>query len=232
MNSEPKLNVLGISRIRTDTDGEGVTTLVVSMGCPLRCAYCINPATWDGSYDKFVPMTADELFNRLKIDNIYFLATGGGIVFGGGEPLLNVDFLEHFFKKYKKTGWKFSLETSLSVPRENLERIYKNIDLFFVDSKDMNKERYELYTKGNYDLFLSNLLFLKEHVEPEKIIVRVPKIYEFHKGNEAEENIQALKDLGIENINVFEYIDPERQKEISDAAKNNRDSFLEKIRNK
>ena len=34
--------IMGISRLRIDTDGEGVTTLVAFYGCPLSCKYCIN----------------------------------------------------------------------------------------------------------------------------------------------------------------------------------------------
>ena len=157
-NKGETIKLVSVSRIRTKTDGEGVTTLVVSMGCPLRCAYCINPFTWDGSI-KGKTVTIDELYNELKIDNLYFLATGGGVMFGGGEPLLNADFISNFIKKYKDTGWKFSMETSINVPLENLKKVIGLIDLFIVDTKDMNKERYELYTKADYDNFLNNLNF-------------------------------------------------------------------------
>ena len=35
--------IIGISRHRIATDGEGVTTLVAFHGCTLRCQYCLNP---------------------------------------------------------------------------------------------------------------------------------------------------------------------------------------------
>ena len=116
------------------------------MGCPLRCAYCFNPFTWDDSL-KPKKYSIDELYDEVKLDNLYFLATGGGLVFGGGEPLLYSDFIKEFIKKYAKTGWKFTLETSLSVKKESLENIIHCIDYFIVDTKDMDKTRYELYTK-------------------------------------------------------------------------------------
>lgn len=40
----------------------------------------------------------------------------------------------------------------------------------------MDKTRYELYTKGSYNLFLSNLKYLLETVGADKIRVMVPKI--------------------------------------------------------
>ena len=39
--------IIGVSRHRLTTDGEGVTTLVAFNGCPLRCKYCLNKHCWD-----------------------------------------------------------------------------------------------------------------------------------------------------------------------------------------
>lgn len=223
-----KLEVCGFERIRTDTDSEGVTTLVVSMGCPLRCAYCLNPFTWDGSKVKLISYTKEELYDALKIDNLYFLATGGGVVFGGGEPLLNHSFIRDFIETYKNTGWKFSIESSLNVQREYLDDVIDIIDYFIVDTKDMNKERYEKYTGGNYDLFFGNLKYLLERRGPKSIKVRVPYIFDFHKNNEHEENALILKEMGFEDINVFYYVDPAKRKKISDCAMANRNKLIEK----
>ena len=223
------LNVAAIDRIRTTTDGEGVTTLVVSMGCPLRCAYCINPYTWDGSVEKGKYYTAEELYNSLKIDDLYFLATGGGVMFGGGEPLLNSSFISSFIKKYKDTGWKFNMETSLSVSKEHIDEVIDLIDFFIVDTKDMDKDRYKLYTKGDYDLFYSNLKYLLLKAGPERIRVRVPAIPVFHKNKEYEQNAETLKSMGFTDIEIFPYVDPSQRKGISDKAVENKEDFLAKI---
>lgn len=50
------------------------------MGCPLRCAYCFNPFTWDGSVEP-KKYSIDELYEEVKLDNLYFLATGGELSF-------------------------------------------------------------------------------------------------------------------------------------------------------
>ena len=224
-----KINLFAISRLRTYTDGDGISTLVTSVGCPLRCGYCINPNSWDGSKDTFA-MTVDELYEEVKRDHIYFLSTNGGIVFGGGEPLLYHQFIKEFIEKYKKTKWKFLLETSLSTPLENLKNIIDDIDYFIVDSKDMDKTRYELYTKGDYELFLNNLIYLKSHVSEDKIRIRVPRIKELHNSDEVESNYKKLKDMGFKNIEIFNYVDEiEKLKGISDKALKNKKEFLERI---
>lgn len=222
------MNLVSINRIRTDTDGEGVTTLVVSMGCPLRCAYCLNPFTWDGSIKKTQNITVDELYDMVKIDHLYFVTTGGGLVFGGGEPLLYSGFIKEFILKYKNTGWKFSLETSLNVDKSKLIEVYEFIDKFIIDVKDMDKIRYEAYTKGKYDRFYENLIFLRDNVPADKLLVKVPRISGFHKNQEWIESIQLLKALGFCNIALFDYIDTEKYKKISETAIKNKNEFVEK----
>lgn len=76
-----------------------------------------------------------------------FLQQEEGLVFGGGEPLLYSAFIKEFIK-YAKTGWKFTLETSLSVKKESIENIIHCIDYFIVDTKDMDKQDMNYTLKG------------------------------------------------------------------------------------
>ncbi len=224
------VNVSKISRLRINTEGDGVSTLIGCMGCPLRCAYCFNPFTWDDSL-KPKKFSVDELFDEVKLDNLYFLATGGGLVFGGGEPLLYADFIKEFIKKYAKTGWKFTLETSLSVKKEALENIIHDIDYFIVDTKDMDKTRYELYTKGDYDLFLSNLKYLLETVGSDKIRVRVPKIPKLNTYADVRSNYEILKSMGFGEIEIFDYIEIDKHEKISEMALKNKQDFVDVANN-
>lgn len=228
MISMKTTSILNISRLRTYTDGDGISTLIGFTGCPLRCAYCLNPYSWDGSVEA-KEYTVEELYYKVKKDNIYFLSTGGGLVFGGGEPLLHHDFIKEFIEKYKSTGWRFTLETSLSTKQEYLEDISDFIDFFIVDTKDMDKRRYELYTKGNYDLFLSNLTYLLDNVGSDKIRVRVPLIPKLNSQTNLESNCQILKEMGFNDIDVFNYVDIEDFKDISEVALKNKYHFLELI---
>ena len=60
------------------TDGIGVTTLVAAYGCLLRCQYCLNPHSRQQETNQ-CEYTPEKLLNEVKQDNLYFLATGGGI---------------------------------------------------------------------------------------------------------------------------------------------------------
>lgn len=196
-----------ISRLRMLTDGNGVTSLIGSVGCPLRCKYCLNPEAWNGRAT-VKNVTVDELYERVKIDNLYFITTGGGLTFGGGESLLHADFIAEFARRYKATGWKFYAETSLNVPSENVTKVLDVVDAFSVDCKDMDPERYNKYTDGDYSVFESNLKILLENVGPEKFQVRVPYIKGYNTREQQLENEEKLRSMGVTNIQLFDYIMP------------------------
>ena len=196
--------ILSISRLRFGVDGKGIRTLIGFMGCPLRCKYCINSSSWDGTYTgKSYSVT--ELFDKVKIDNLYFLASGGGITFGGGEPLLHSDFIKEFIK-IAPSEWSFNIETSLSVPFNKIECLTDLIDLFIVDIKSMDSEIYSSYTGGSLNLIKDNLLNLIDLVGADKILVRVPIIEGFSDSASQEKSINELKKLGITKIDRLTYI--------------------------
>lgn len=83
--------LLSIVRLRMGTDGAGISSLVAGAGCPLSCQWCINKKILKEKKAEWIG--AEELYDRVKIDDLYFQASGGGITFGGGEPLLYPSFL-------------------------------------------------------------------------------------------------------------------------------------------
>lgn len=134
--------LLALSRLRMQTDGAGVTTLVAGAGCPLRCKWCINKKLLAMGKPEWV--TPRQLYEKVRCDDLYFRATGGGVTFGGGEPLLHAAFLSEFRELCPE--WKLYVETSLNVPKELLEICCDAVDGFIVDIKDWSEEVYRAYT--------------------------------------------------------------------------------------
>lgn len=195
---------IGIERHRIVTDGDGVTTLVAFAGCPLRCKFCLNPHSWNGSVEPLF-LTPEELYERVKIDQLYFLATGGGVTFGGGEPLLYPEFIQQF-RKICGTEWNISIETSLNVPQENLGDIISIVNHYIVDIKDLNPIIYYKYTGKYNNAVIKNLQILKEKVNAENIIIRVPHIQGYNQKDDIRQSIENLTGMGFIHINEFEYI--------------------------
>lgn len=195
--------IIGISRHRMATDGDGVTTLVGFHGCPLRCAYCLNPHSFAEDTVR-TAMTPEALYERVKVDQLYFLATGGGVTFGGGEPLLYPDFLQEF-RTLCGSAWRLCVETSLSVPWRAVEAAVTVIDEFIVDCKDTDPDVYKRYTGKDNGVMLENLARLLTLVSPERVVVRVPLISDYNNEENRERSCARLSEMGVTRMDLFSY---------------------------
>ncbi len=202
IDMEPKGKIFGISRLRMETDGEGVTTLVTFHGCPLRCKYCLNPQGLDNDTKTFV-LTPAELYERVKIDELYFLATGGGVTFGGGEPLLYSDFISEFAELSRDIH--IYIETSLNVPWGNVSAVIDLVDHYFIDVKDTDPLIYRAYTERDNGQVLTNLKRLVDTVGSDRITVRLPLIPNYNSEESRRRSRELLSDMGVTDFDEFTY---------------------------
>ena len=204
MQSEITAPFIAINRHRLTTDGEGVTTLVGFHGCPLHCEYCLNAQCLqaDGVWCRLTP---SELYSEVEIDDLYFVATGGGICFGGGEPLLRSDFIKAF-AEIMNPEWKLTIETSLNVPLENVKAIASLVQMWYVDIKDMNPDIYKAYGRKENMRVISNLQWLAANGYADKVIIRLPLIPEYNTDDDRQRSQQQLEEMGFTNFDKFNYI--------------------------
>ena len=204
MQSEITAPFIAINRHRLTTDGEGVTTLVGFHGCPLHCEYCLNPQCLqaDGVWRRLTP---GELYSEVEIDDLYFMATGGGICFGGGEPLLRSDFIKAF-AEIMNPEWKLTIETSLNVPLENVKAIASLVQMWYVDIKDMNPDIYKAYGCKENKQVIGNLQWLAANGYADKVIIRLPLIPEYNTDEDRQRSQQQLEKMGFTNFDKFNYI--------------------------
>ena len=204
MQSEITAPFIAINRHRLTTDGEGVTTLVGFHGCPLHCQYCLNAQCLqaDGVWCRLTP---GELYSEVEIDDLYFVATGGGICFGGGEPLLRSDFIKAF-AEIMNPEWKLTIETSLNVPLENVKKVASLVQMWYVDIKDMNPDIYKAYGRKENKQVVSNLQWLATNGYADKVIIRLPLIPEYNTDEDRQQSQKELEEMGFTNFDKFNYI--------------------------
>ena len=195
--------VVACARHRMETDGEGITTLVCFHGCPLRCRHCINPFSFDPD-TKYKVMTPGQLYHHVRVDELYFLTTGGGVTFGGGEPLLYSEFIIDF-RSQCGDDWHLCAETSLNVPEKNLEIAAEVIDCFYIDCKDTNPEIYHRYTGRDNRQMLQNLKRLLTLKGADGLTVRVPLICGYNTEEDRQKTKALLTDMGVKNFDFFAY---------------------------
>lgn len=200
---EKRHRIIGIARHRLTTDGDGVTTLVAFHGCPLHCRYCLNPQSLaEGS--RFREYSPEELYDATRIDELYFIATNGGITFGGGEPCLRPDFILRFRDLCGPT-WRLNLETSLNVPTANISALLSAVDTLIIDIKDMNPDIYCAYTGQTNGLVLENLRLIADAGRQNDCIIRIPLIPDFNTDSDREASRSALEALGFTRFDLFNY---------------------------
>ena len=198
-----KYPVCNISRLRMGTDGDGIRTLVVMEGCPLRCRHCINPFTWDRSM-KSRRMTAKEIYEEIRIDRPYILATCGGITFGGGEPLLYPRLLREMHH-ICDPDMTINVETSLHVPTRKMLAAADLIDTFLVDIKTLDQVIYRQYTGKDNALVLKNLQVLLETKGSDAIFIRIPRIPGYTNWARQQKDRETLEKMGFRRFDLFTY---------------------------
>ena len=199
--AEPRYPLLALGRHRMEIDGEGVTTLVAGAGCPLSCRWCINQTLLRRAPEYVTPQ---ELFERVKIDDLYFRATGGGLCFGGGESLLHLPFYEAL--RPLCPDWRFTAETCLNLPRRTVLRAAELFDSFIIDVKTLDPSVYERYTGRPMGELIGNLQALAERVDPARLHVRVPHIPDYTEQRGEDETERTLRALGFQNVERFDYV--------------------------
>ena len=196
--------LIGICRHRLTVDGAGVTTLVAFHGCPLHCKYCLNSQCLspDGVWRV---MTAADIMAKLQKDDLYFRATGGGVCFGGGEPLLRSDMLVELSRQMPHE-WAVTIETSLNVLLQRVEAVAPFVSQWIIDIKDMNPDIYQSYTGIGNLRVRENLLWLAAHVDKERILIRLPLIPRYNTPTDVADSRRQLEALGFTHFDEFEYI--------------------------
>lgn len=147
-------------------DGPGVRFVVFVQGCPMRCAYCHNPDTWEmNAGTEMEPAYIIEQYER----NISFYKDGG-ITVTGGEPLMQVDFLIDLFTLAKEKNIHTCIDTSgiaykkTSTPEwlNKLDHLMTLTDLVMLDIKHIDPEKHKELTSQPNDGILAFLAYLDE----------------------------------------------------------------------
>lgn len=150
-------------------DGPGVRFVVFVQGCPMRCAYCHNPDTWEMNAGTLMePADIIEQYER----NIGFYK-GGGITVTGGEPLMQLDFLIDLFTQAKSKNIHTCIDTSgisfqpdNAAMMEKLDHLMTLTDLVMLDIKHIDNEKHkELTLQPNSNILKFAAYLDEKHVD-------------------------------------------------------------------
>ena len=175
-------------------DGPGIRTTVFFKGCPLNCWWCHNPESqkgepehidnclfrWNLNYDSTQrnkigsQVFVDEVMKEIEKDLPFYEESHGGATFSGGEPMLQIDFLQSLLEECKKKNVNAAIDTTGYAPFTDFEKIYEHTDIFLYDLKLMNDNLHYEYSGVSNKLIHENLKKLSSLGN--KIILRIPII--------------------------------------------------------
>lgn len=181
-------------------DGPGIRTTVFLKGCPLRCWWCHNPESHklepekiyhqmvgqsqnrkitdnkDSMVEEIIGkrVSVKEVITELEKDIIFYDESGGGVTFSGGEPLMQIDFLQELLSECKEREIRTALDTSGYASKKIIQQIIDKVDLFLYDLKIMEDKEHQYYTGVSNKQIVDNLAFLSENRK--EIIIRIPII--------------------------------------------------------
>jgi pyruvate formate lyase activating enzyme len=163
-------------------EGLARTDREVCIGCGECTGACPNEArNLMGSI-----ASAQEVFEELAADEIFYQRSGGGVTLSGGEPLAQPRFATEVLRLCKESSIHTALDTCGHASWETVRQVLEYVDLVLYDLKHMDPEQHERYTGVTNEVILENAKRIHQLGIP--MLARVPVIPGY---NDAAENMMA-----------------------------------------
>ncbi|WBW95178.1 trans-4-hydroxy-L-proline dehydratase activase [Oceanirhabdus sp. W0125-5] len=149
-------------------------------------------------------MSVQEIMKEIEKDEIFYEESDGGVTFSGGEPMIQVDFLNEVLRLCKERGFHTAVDVSGYGAWENFKKVADKVDLFLYDLKFIDDEKHKKYIEVSNELIIDNLKKLSEIRA--NIYVRMPIIKGINDNDEdIDESIKFLSQLNILQVNLLPY---------------------------
>ena len=156
---------------------------------------------------KFVgeSITSSEVMEILLRDRDYYLNSGGGVTFSGGEAFTQFEGLMDLLIQCKNEKLHTSVETCGQVNLDKIKQALPLIDLFLFDIKHTDKDLLQKETGANLDTVLTNLRYISSK-SANKVTIRVPVIPGFNfNENTLREIFMLAKENRIKCVHLLPY---------------------------
>ena len=169
------------------------------------CGRCVEVCYAEARGLVGAEMTADDVMLEVAKDKVFYLRSGGGVTFSGGEPFHQPEFLLSLLAAARAQGIHTAVDTSGHFPAEVLDRAAGLVGLYLFDLKTLDEARHRDFTGVSSKLILENLRRLVEHQN--RVIVRVPVVPGFNDSpgemRRIGEFVGALR--GVEEVDLLPY---------------------------
>lgn len=110
-----------------------------------KCGLCADSCPGKALEISGKTMTADEVFQKINEDKLFYETSGGGVTFSGGEPFLHPAFIGEIAAKCKAEGYSVAAETCGLFCLEDVLPIISLFDMLLFDIKIIDDEKHKYY---------------------------------------------------------------------------------------
>lgn len=145
-----------------------------------------------------------DIMREIEKDEVFYLESGGGVTFSGGEPLMQAEALKEILELCREKEYHTAIDTSGHANNGALNEAIDLSGLWLFDLKLMDDAKHVEYTGISNEQALRNLEILAR--AGKTIIIRFPLIPGITDGNENLEAIAGhMKKLDLNRIDILPY---------------------------
>ncbi|MCD8123344.1 MAG: glycyl-radical enzyme activating protein [Clostridiales bacterium] len=146
----------------------------------------------------------EEIMDIILKDREFYIDSGGGATFSGGEPMLQHEFLKQLLFLCRDNQISTAIDTAGNVPYEWYEELLSLTDYFLYDIKLATPALHQQYTGVDNTQILANIRKLSE--AGANLIVRVPVIPGVNDATEELEKIaNILTEISPQLVQLLPY---------------------------
>jgi len=154
------------------------------------CGACVSVCPSKARTITGKEMSVEEVITVVKKDQLFYNNSGGGVTFGGGEPVSSIDYLLELLQAAYDAGLHICVDTCGFCAEDRFKRVIERTDLFLFDCKHMDPEKHKEMTGVDNVQILANL---RQALESKaEVWVRIPLM---PGQNDSEENIAAMAEF-------------------------------------
>ena len=131
-------------------------TFDILRGSCTACGACARVCVADAKKTVGESKSVADIMVDIERDRIFYRNSKGGVTIGGGEPLMQHEFVEELLKTCKAKNIHTSIETCGFADWNDVRGIFETVDHDFYDLKHSNDERHKKITGVSNRIILEN----------------------------------------------------------------------------
>jgi len=148
-------------------------------------------------------LSQEEVMREIEKDRLFYLNSGGGVTFSGGEPLQQWQFVREIFKQCKEENIPTALDTTGYARWEVMEKVLEYTDLVLYDIKHLDPLIHVEGTGATNKLILKNVAKTVNRVET---WLRIPVIPGYNDSTPYFRKLaQFSANLGVDKVSLLPY---------------------------